>query len=224
MQTKCSRKKEYFKSCGWLFLALLPTLFFLKGFGAENVALIPENSCVVVEKGRSVVEAKGGYFFFSDAKMRKVYDRGGGDFQISGSFRIWKSLQIYGSVEYLSRHGRSLGGHQKTRIWEIPLSLGLKPVIPISEKIQYYFALGPRYCFIHQHNQSAFVDRTLNQNGFGGFANTGFNFFPYRHLSVDLFAEYSYVRLHFHPSKANVVGRRMQVGGFTFGGGLGYAF
>ncbi len=175
-------------------------------------------------KIQPLLEVKGGYFFFSDAKMRKVYDQGGLDVQISGSYPVWKWLQVYGSVEYLQRHGRSLNGHQKTSIWEVPLSLGLKPVIEICEKINYYVTLGPRYFFVHQHNHSSYVDRSVSQNGLGGFVNTGFNFFPCPHFLVDVFGEYSYKRMHFHDSKHHVYGRTIQVGGFAFGVGLGYAF
>jgi hypothetical protein len=64
----------------------------------------------------------------------------------------------------------------------------------------------------------------MRQNGLGGFVNTGFLFFPTKHFFIDVFGEYSYVKLRFHHSKSNVYTRRTQVGGYTFGGGLGYAF
>jgi hypothetical protein len=183
-----------------------------------------EESSSSHSKVQPVLEVKGGYFFFSDAKMRKIYNKGGLDLQISGSYPIWRWLQIYGSVEYLERHGRSLHGHQKTSIWEIPVSLGLKPVITICPKVQYYFTLGPRYFFVHQHNDSSYVNRNIGRSGIGGFVNTGFAFFPLHHLLVDVFGEYSYERVHVHSSKTNVYGRNIQVGGFSFGVGLGYAF
>ena len=176
------------------------------------------------KKVRPLLEAKVGYFFFSDAKMRDVYNRGGLDLQLSGSYPIWKWLQIYGSVEYLERYGKSLGAHQRTSIWEVPLSLGLKPVVIINPKAHYYFTLGPRYFFVHQHNHSSYVDKNMSNHGLGGFLNTGFNFFPMTHLVVDIFGEYSYKRMHFHPSKTNVEGGTAQIGGFTFGVGVGYAF
>lgn len=204
-------------------LSLFVLLTLMSTFGVGDEPDTPF-CCETFSDPQIVAEIKGGYFFFSDAKMRKIYDQGGLDLQISGSFPVWRWLQIYASVEYLTRHGRSLGGNQKTRIQEVPLSLGLRPVITICTNIQYYFTLGPRYFFIHQHNSSSFVDRNVNENGFGGFVNTGFYFFPYRHLVLDIFGEYSYMRVHAHPSQTNVDGRSIQVGGFVFGAGLGYAF
>lgn len=173
---------------------------------------------------RPTLEVKGGYFFFADSKLRKIYNEGGVDVQVSGSFPIWEWLQGYVSVEYLERHGRSLHGHQKTSIWEIPVSVGLKPVFKICPEVEYYITIGPRYFYVHQHNHSSFVDRHLSHNGVGGFVNTGFNFFPMEHFLVDVFGEYSYERAHFHAHKTHVYGRSIQVGGFVFGVGLGYAF
>ena len=173
---------------------------------------------------RCVVEAKVGYFFFSDPKMRKVYNSGGIDVQLSGSITVWKWLQIYGSVEYLEKHGSSLKGHQKTEIWEVPLSLGLKPVFKVSSNIDYYFAIGPRYFFVRQHNHSKYVSSHVSNSGLGGFVNTGFNFFPCEHLAIDVFGEYSYKRMSFHSSPRYSYGGTVQVGGFAFGVGLGYAF
>ena len=170
-----------------------------------------------------MIEVKGGYFFFSSRTMRKIYDEGGADVQISGSYPLWKWLQIYGSVEWLERHGRTLGAHEKVSIWEIPLSLGLKPVIVITPKMHYYFTLGPRYFFVHVHASSHLGNNT-NQNGLGGFVNTGLNFFPIPHLVVDVFGEFSYKRMRFTSAKHHVHGQKAQVGGFLLGVGLGYAF
>jgi Outer membrane protein beta-barrel domain len=205
------------------------------GIGAEAMPLssLSEISAKVEEsttkagysknKARGLnIEVKGGYFIFSDHTMRKVYDQGGEDIQLCFSYPIWKIWNIYGSIEYLERYGRSLNDHQRTRIQELPLTLGLKPVFPISSAVDYYFTLGPRYTFVWVKNHSSYVDKNMHKSGFGGFAGTGFIFHVGRHWTLDLFGEYAYTKLHFHSSKHNVIGESRQVGGFTFGLGLGY--
>jgi len=194
---------------------VLLTALSANGFASNQYNLCPE---------KSAINITGGYFFFSDAKMRKIYDQGGLDVRVTGSFPIGRCFHLYGSVEYLEKYGRSLNAHQKTKIWEVPLSLGLKTVVPLSQKIQYYLTLGPRYFFVHAHNNSSFVDRNMSQNGLGGFANMGFTYCTCRHLLVDVFGEYSYGRMHFHSSTTNSFGQSVQVGGFAFGGGLSYVF
>jgi hypothetical protein len=194
-------------------------------FGSQaKTEKVQKSQCQSNDEIQPIIEFKAGYFFFADGKMRKIYNEGGLDLQIAGSYPIWKWMQIYGSVEFIEKHGRSLHGHQKARIWEYPISLGLKSVVKICKNTQYYLTIGPRYFFVHTHANSSHIDKTMNQNGIGGFAGTGFNFLPTDHLLIDVFGEYSYCRLHFHPHKKHTYGRSIQVGGFAFGAGLGYAF
>ena len=209
----------------WSLLVIFPALFLsmsIKGYGDKINQVQPKP--VVSVNQVNAVEAKVGYFFFSSAKMRKIYDRGGIDVQISQAYPVWKWFQIYFSAEFIERNGRSLNKHQKTRIWEYPLTLGLKTVFKICPVSQYYITLGPRYVFVHVHNNSSFVNNKMNQNGLGGFLGTGFNFLPIKHMILDVFGEYSYARMHFHASKKHTQGESTQVGGFAFGGGIGYAF
>jgi hypothetical protein len=217
-----------------LQLALLLTLPLQAAIlGKKNPPQeIPEAEvCSVVEPCQPCevypgIEVKAGYFFFGSSTMRDVYDEGGIDVQLSGSYSLWKWLGIYSSVEYFQRSGHTLNAGAPTQIQGVPISLGLKPVFSPCDWLQYYFAIGPRYVFVWSHFDSSELEKHLDQNGFGGFVNTGFNFYPFdtSDFFIDLFAEYSYVKLDFHPHKENVYGEAAQVGGFTFGGGLGYAF
>jgi hypothetical protein len=182
------------------------------------------------ESAPSSVEAKAGYFFFTSSNMRHVYDNGGADVQVSGAWGFSHWLRLYGSVEYLQKSGHSLNGHQRSSIWELPLSLGLQPFVslysrPCSHKnVSGYFTLGPRYFYAHIHNHSDYVDHSMNQNGLGGFANLGLLFSFNPHFVADLFGEYSYCKLHFHSSHYAAQGHSVDIGGLTFGGGLGYVF
>ncbi len=173
--------------------------------------------------GRPLVDVKVGYFFFTDSKMRRVFDHGGLDLQLSGAYPVYDILHIYGSFEYLKKSGRSLHGDQYASLWEIPVSLGLQPVVSITSHIEYYATIGPRYFFVHSHYHSDYVPKTQNANGLGGFVNTGF-LFRVRHATFDIFGEYSYKKLHFDSHKPATKGHTVQVGGLTFGGGLGYLF
>lgn len=174
-------------------------------------------------------EVKAGYFFFSNSKMRKVYDKGGLDIQLCSSYPLWNlasgwSFQAYGAVEYFHQSGKSMNDHQKTSLWSVPVNIGLKSVYAINANIQYYFGVGPRYFYIHQHNRSSYVYKNRSQNGLGCFVNTGFNYILCNHFVIDIFGEYSYAKMRLHGGNSCVYTRNIQVGGFTFGGGLGYVF
>jgi len=196
------------------------------GSSASNRDLVeaPCGWAKVFAKVEPTVEFKAGYFFFASSKMREIYNQGGLDLQICAAGSIWDGLELYGSVEYLKRSGNSLGGDEKTSIWQVPVNLGLKPVFTICPQVQWYFTLGPRYFYVHQHNHSSFVMKNKGKSGVGMFVNTGFDFILWKHLLIDIFGEYSYEKIHFHTSKDYVYTKGMQVGGFTFGGGIGYSF
>lgn len=171
-----------------------------------------------------MIELKGGYFFYGSSTMRNVYRNGGYELQLSGSYPVWQCLQIYGGVGFLQTKGHSIGGGEATTVWQLPVDLGLKPVFRLTDWLQCYFALGPRYFYFHQYNDSPYVNKTYGKNGIGLFVNTGFNFKFWNSFFFDIFGEYSFEKCTWSGSAANVYGRSVQVGGFTFGAGLGYMF
>lgn len=171
------------------------------------------------------IETKVGYFFFSSSTMRQVYSDGGVDVQVCAAYPLMRRLRVYGSVEYLKKSGHSLNGGQRTSIWEIPLSLGLQPVFQVhSHPIFYYISFGPRYIFSQVRNDSDYISSKMKTRGWGGFMNTGIQFKLRPHFILDIFGEYSYVRLRYSTSVEESHGHPVQVGGLTFGGSLGYAF
>lgn len=210
--------------------------FFLSLLAISSTILATQGSCSELMQetipccfSRPLFQVKAGYFFFSNSKMRKIYDRGGLDIQLCASYPLWNltcrwTLNAYGALEYFQRSGRSINEHQKTSLWSVPINIGLKPVYAINANMQYYFAIGPRYFYIHQHNRSSYVNKNKSRNGLGLFVNTGFNYFLCDHFVIDVFGEYSYAKTHFHGGKSGVYTRNIQTGGFTFGGGLGYEF
>ncbi|MGH2611945.1 MAG: hypothetical protein ACRDFB_02720 [Rhabdochlamydiaceae bacterium] len=169
-------------------------------------------------------ELKLGYFYFGDHQFRKIYHQDALDTQISASGAVWKWLRLYGAVNYISRDGRSIGGHHKTQILFLPVSLGLESMISISDDVKYYATLGPRYFYIHQENHSPGVHHSVNAQTLGGFVNTGIQVHFGSSFFIDFFGEYSYARVHFSTYKHNTSTHTHQVGGLTLGGGLGYRF
>lgn len=174
----------------------------------------------------TLVEVKAGYFFFANSTMRQVYG-GGLDTQLCASYPFWClngwTLDAYGAVGYANLSGKSINDNQNTSVWWVPVSVGLKPVYAINSHLDYYFAIGPRYLYMHQHNDSAFVIKNSSADNVGFFINTGLNYKLFNRLVVDIFGEYSYVKIDVGGAPL-VYTRDMQVGGLTFGAGIGYEF
>jgi opacity protein-like surface antigen len=210
-------------------------IFFWSLLAISSTISATQDSCELTQESspcyfsQPLFEVKTGYYFFSNSIMRKVYDKGGLDIQLCTSCPLWNltsrwTLNAYGAVEYFYLSGKSINGDQKTSLWAVPINIGLKPVYAINANMQYYFAIGPRSFYIHQHNLSSFVYKNKNGNGLGFFINTGFNYALNDHFVIDIFGEYSYAKVHFHGGNPLIYTRNIQIGGFTFGAGLGYEF
>lgn len=201
------------KNICYLFL-LIPSLLFCEQIRDVN---------------RSLLEIKGGYFFFSNKEMRNIYKNGGGAVEISGSASLFSwsecyALDLYTSVGYLTRSGSSINGEQKTKLWQVPVNIGLRPIFAIAPNCQYYLGVGPTFFYVHQHNDSDYVPRNQGKSGVGFFVNTGFCYKFHSAISFDIFGEYFYGETHFHDKKPFYYSQTIQTGGFVVGAGLGYAF
>ncbi|CRX39204.1 hypothetical protein [Estrella lausannensis] len=216
-------------------LCKFKTLFLSLVVISSALSATQQSGGELTQKGASFctpqpsVELKAGYFFFLDSKLRKVYDKGGLDVQFCASYPLWNltrrwTLSAYGAVEYFYRSGKSMNENQKTALWSVPVSVGLKPAYRIGPNMYYYCAAGPRYFYVHQHNSSSYVPRNNSRNCLGLFVNTGFNYLVGEHFVIDVFGEYSYGKVRFHGGSSQVYTSNVQMGGFTFGGGLGYSF
>ncbi|CDZ81438.1 hypothetical protein BN1013_01974 [Candidatus Rubidus massiliensis] len=218
------KRLSRFKNLFFILLAFSSTRLMAQNFCEELIQESVPFRCI----SEPSLEVKTGYYFFSNSKMRKIYNKGGFDIQLCASYPVWNlskwSLDAYGAIEYFHKSGRSINGHQRTSFWSVPVNIGIKPIYAINENMQYYFAIGPRVFYIHQHNRSSYVNKNNSKSGVGFFVNTGLQFLLCDQLSIDVFGEYSYAKTHFHSGNSRIYTRNIQIGGFTFGGGLGYQF
>lgn len=171
------------------------------------------------------VEVKPSYFLFTAAPMKHIYNHGG--FQLQGSVSVpcCTYLDLYGSIGYRKAWGHALNTGEKTNLGVLPVDIGLKPIFTIRENCSYFFAVGPRYFYLHQNNCSPYVDCSITGNGIGIFVNTGFNLLLAEHLLLGIFGEYSYEKKAICPQKPYVFSNgATQIGGFAVGINVGYSF
>ena len=170
-------------------------------------------------------EIKPSYFFFAASPINDIYKHGGFELQGSVSVPLCTYLDFYGSIGYRKAWGHALNTCEKTSLTVIPVDIGLKPIFNFCERFYYFFAIGPRYFYVHQRNHSPYVDCIINGSGIGLFANTGFNVLVADCLLLGIFGEYSYEKKKICPHKSNVYSNgNVQIGGFACGASVGYAF
>ncbi len=171
------------------------------------------------------LEIKPSYFCFTASPMHDIYHKGGFEVQASTTIPAYKYLNLYGSIGYRKAHGYALNTGEKTTLTVVPFDLGLKPIFNFSERFKYFLAIGPRFFYFHQKNQSPYVDPSIKGGGVGLFVNTGFNVLCTEHLLIGFFGEYSYEKKTICPSKPYVYSTgSTQIGGFAVGASFGYAF
>jgi hypothetical protein len=194
----------------------------------KKIATLSTLLCTLTQHASDLtpwLEIKPSYFFFSTSPMNDIYDHGGFELQGSLSVPVCNYLDLYGSIGYREAWGHALNTCEKTNITVIPVDIGLKPVFNFCERFYYFFAIGPRYFYFHQHNTSPYVDCRVDGSGIGLFVNTGFNIELTDCLLLGIFGEYSYEKKTICPSMPNVYSNgSVQLGGFAFGVSLGYAF
>ena len=184
--------------------------------------------CAVLQYASAVtpwLEIKPSYFIFSTSQMNDIYDDNGFEIQGSLSVPVCDYFDLYGSFGYRQAEGHALNSCAKTTLTVIPVDIGVKPIFNFCERFYYFFAIGPRYFYFHQHNRSPYVDCMIDGSGIGLFVNTGFTILLAEHLLIGIFAEYSYEKKAICPTMPNVLsGGSVQGGGFACGVSVGYAF
>ena len=171
------------------------------------------------------LEIKPSYFFFNKSPMKNIYNKGGFELQASASVPCCHYLDFYGSIGCRHVSGHALNTCEKTSLTVVPGDIGLKPVFSFHDYFYYFFAIGPRFLYFQQKNDSPYVDRIIKGGSVGLFFNTGFNVLLFEHFLLGIFGEYSYEKATVCPKKPNVYSNgSLQIGGLAFGLSLGYAF
>ncbi|HEX2580146.1 MAG TPA: hypothetical protein VHK67_07080 [Rhabdochlamydiaceae bacterium] len=83
------------------------------------------NKCEPIQtcenRNRALLEAKFICFYPTSHVLHKIFPGIMPGVSLEASGPIWKNFHLWGEVGYISDHGRSLGGHQKTSIHIVPI-------------------------------------------------------------------------------------------------------
>lgn len=183
---------------------------------------------------RPIAEFRTSYFYPSSSDFRDIF-RGGINYQLTGTIPVYdgpdvwaRGINLWGGIDYFSKDGHSTALDDRTSVRIVPLTLGVKyffPAVAPDLPIHFYAAGGMKYYFVHTHNDSDMVTRTINRNGMGGVLEGGLITTFDNQLLMDVFLSYSFKSFG-APSISNpaVEGVEMDVSGFNVGVGVGYQF
>jgi hypothetical protein len=107
----------------------------------------------------------------------------------------------------------------------VPVAAGLKYLFSNADWLDIYLGAGVLGTYLHTKDHSPFVVKSVHKWGVGGIWKLGGLFYLYKGLFLDIFADYSYIKIHFHHTHGGkLVRHTADVSGVSAGGGIGWKF
>lgn len=184
-----------------------------------------------------LAEVKAGYFWPSDKTFREIYGHGSGIVGAELSAPIWCSLYGFAGIDYFAKKGHSIISscsdssfsdseicHNPTRIKLVPVTFGLKYFYCV-DRYDIYVAGGAQYTYFQTKDESPFVIETVTKRGWGGIAKLGTLINFDCGLFLDVFGQYSFLRMDFKDDRHDrLIRHDAKLSGWSVGLGLGYRF
>jgi hypothetical protein len=184
---------------------------------------------------------------------KKLYSHAWLDYQVEVSRRVQKYLEIWGGVYWATKHGniRSSGyGHRVyddysdsfkngTKIYVLPLCLGMKFVYPLRPCLDFYLGVGICYSFLEIRNHCkehysywgyhyAPFRHVIHKNGLGATFKAGLRYDLCATTFLDFFVDYFAQRFKFshHDDESGRIpfNHYLDCSGFKYGAGIGVYF
>lgn len=171
------------------------------------------------------VEARAGYFYPMSSGFKKIY-RDGELYGAEVGAYLCDEFQLWASANHLARRGKSGGSFEndfKTRVTYTPFAAGFKFLIPIECWMDLYFGLGAQYARFHTSDNSSFGGLHHSKKyGWGGIVKLGVLIDVTDCIYLNLFSDYSFIKMSFHNSHHGIFTRHNSVlDGWIFGVGVG---
>lgn len=164
------------------------------------------------------LEGRVSGFYPTQKLMREIYGNWLAEYEIEFGMPVYPfpSWQAWGNVNYVSSHGHTREFDTRTELENTNFGFGAKYLMGINSCTLCYLGAGLNCAFVLVHNKSPYVKRHVYKTGFGGIFKAGVSVEPIDHLFFEAFVDYLYQPMDFQT--------HAQIGGYKFGGGIGYRF
>ncbi|MBX7066971.1 MAG: hypothetical protein K1X28_07055 [Parachlamydiales bacterium] len=185
--------------------------------------------CPILNGRVTVAEAKAAYFYPTNHVFRQIYS-GGGIYGLELTWDLWRCLYGWSSASFFTKKGKAIGSSAAvsdfpTKIYFVPLAAGVKYVANVACWADIYAGIGIETTFLHIKDRVLDETFIVRKWGLGGIAKVGAYFRLYESLLLDIFADYSYMKIPYHNTHGGTtVPHNADISGFSFGGGIGYKF
>lgn len=155
-------------------------------------------------------------FFHDSTRFDHIYGNVGGSYQLEATLPLYNQLVGWTNLDWFSRHGRSEGLHDPTRVNILNFSFGVKVFQPLYENLFGYAGIGLSFSEIWLKNKSHCIHERTSKGAFGGVLKAGAYYFISDQVFLDTFVDYLYQPVHFDT--------QIDIGGVKTGLGIGYMF
>jgi len=191
------------------------------------IEMAPEVPCCIEPEKKWYFEVKPAYYYLTDNTMRAFFDQGGFTGRVELGYKVWKPLYVWLDGGYFQKSGHAIGGSEKINMKLATITLGLKGIYFVHDRIALYAGVGPRIFMLMMHNDSPYVRGDDNAIGIGGGFDGGFKFFPFPkwdNIFFDVFVDYSLKNLKIAEDEISSTDSDIDVSGVSAGIGLGIRF
>lgn len=169
----------------------------------------------------TMIEIKPAYFQFQDDYARNIFNSGGFMPSIEIDSHIYNRLHWFAELGFLYKEGHSHITDSDTNIYLLPISVGLKQFLTLTNDSKLYLKLAPNWIWAKEHQEYPGFKRSFSLNTFGATLGLGFLLYPVKHWTIDLFTNYLYDRTSMK-NKVSHLKTKLYLGGFQIGFGIGY--
>ena len=178
-----------------------------------------------------ILEFKAAYFLPTDSVFKQIYHNGSALYGPEVTVQLCNNKNWYGfaSIDYFQKKGHSIGLCDSTKVSLLPLGIGLKYFVPtFCDRFDFYLGLGFQPVYVRTKNCVECVSTKQSRWGFGGIAKAGTYWYLPHNFVIDLFVDYSFVKVgcknSCQPCSGTIIPRKADISGAIFGLGLGYRF
>lgn len=174
------------------------------------------SKCSLLAEMESHLEIRSAAFLHSSKLFREIYGNTEVSYQLEASTKLYDYVDEWVNFDWFSKHGKSDGLNDPTRVSIASLSLGIKVPYQFRERLITYIGIGLSLSRIWLKNKGECNHETVSKLAIGGILKTGIYYFISPRVFIDVFVDYLYQPVHFE--------KHVDIGGFKTGIGLGVKF
>lgn len=173
----------------------------------------------------ALFEVKAAYFEAIDDRFQDIYSEGA-IYGVEATVQLYRCLYGFVSASVFAKSGESLNENSNTEIYLFPIGVGAKFFFPFNCRCDsFYVGAGVLPTYLHIDDKSDFVTCPVEKWGVGGILKAGFIFYFWKCFFIDVFGDYSFLKIDFNNKKNPIIFRDdAKLDHYTVGGGLGYRF